>query len=223
MKFTGHERDSATLDYMHARYYTGEWGRFLSVDPAWESADLRRPQSWNRYSYVLNNPVNMVDPDGKWGIIFDLLDGGTPLFEKGYDPEVSDNPPRSQAEFDQRVAAGTAVRTYQTYTKVNPETGEVYTGRTSGPGTPEQNVARRDAGHHKNAEGYDRAQVDRSSTNKDAIRGREQQGIDANGGARSRGGTSGNAIDGISHKNPKKPSYIKKALREFGDFILKVF
>jgi hypothetical protein len=122
----------------------------------------------------------------------------------------------SPDEFKQHQA-----RTFQTYTKTNPQTGEVYTGRTSGTGTPEQNVARRDAAHHKNAEGYDRARVDKSSTNKDAIRGREQQGIDANGGARSRGGTSGNAIDGISHKNPKKPGYIKKAVREFGEFLLK--
>jgi hypothetical protein len=40
-------------------------GRFLSVDPTWESADLKKPQSWNRYAYVLNNPVNLTDPDGK--------------------------------------------------------------------------------------------------------------------------------------------------------------
>jgi len=65
LKYTGHERDTPTLDYMHARYYGTEWGRFLSVDPTWESADLRRPQSWNRYSYVMNNPVNMTDPDGR--------------------------------------------------------------------------------------------------------------------------------------------------------------
>jgi RHS repeat-associated protein len=38
---------------------------FLSFDPTWESADLGRPQSWNRYSYVLNNPVRYTDPDGR--------------------------------------------------------------------------------------------------------------------------------------------------------------
>ena len=74
MKFTGHERDfhgalsvdnSDYLDYMHARYYNPNLGRFLSVDPTWESADLSAPQSWNRYSYVRNNPINNTDPDGR--------------------------------------------------------------------------------------------------------------------------------------------------------------
>ena len=62
-KFTGHERDSQTLDYMHARYYTPVWGRFLSVDPG--GYDPARPQSWNRYSYVTNNPLGRIDPDGR--------------------------------------------------------------------------------------------------------------------------------------------------------------
>ena len=114
MTFTGHERDSESLDYMHARYYAMQWGRFLSVDPTWDSADLGKPQTWNRYTYVTNNPVNLTDPDGKCptciDVVLDLLSGDTGPFEKGYDPAVSDNPPRSQAEFDQRVRDGRAVR-----------------------------------------------------------------------------------------------------------------
>ena len=38
---------------------------FVSVDPTWESADLKTPQSWNRYAYVRNNPINRIDPDGR--------------------------------------------------------------------------------------------------------------------------------------------------------------
>jgi uncharacterized protein RhaS with RHS repeats len=49
--------------YMHARYYSPELGRFLSVDPG--GFDPSRPQSWNRYTYASNNPINRVDPDGK--------------------------------------------------------------------------------------------------------------------------------------------------------------
>ncbi len=68
-KFTGHERDytstpgtSFDLDYMHARHYSPSRHRFLSVDPI--DGGPGRPQSWNRYAYVLNNPVNFVDPFG---------------------------------------------------------------------------------------------------------------------------------------------------------------
>ena len=37
--------------------------RFLSVDPV--SGSPGHPQSWNRYSYVSNNPLAFVDPDGR--------------------------------------------------------------------------------------------------------------------------------------------------------------
>ena len=64
MRFTGHERDAATLDYMHARSYLPMWGRFLSVDPSGRR-DASAPQSWNRYVYAHNNPLLFVDPDGR--------------------------------------------------------------------------------------------------------------------------------------------------------------
>lgn len=65
MGFTGHERDDlddnpltrlSDLDYMHARYYTPERGRFLSPDPAREG--------WNNYAYAHNSPMDLVDPTG---------------------------------------------------------------------------------------------------------------------------------------------------------------
>jgi RHS repeat-associated protein len=73
LKFTGHERDplgvgtTDDLDYMHARYFSAHLGRFMSVDPDPQSVDMARPQSWNKYSYVLGNPLVYVDPRGeKW-------------------------------------------------------------------------------------------------------------------------------------------------------------
>jgi RHS repeat-associated protein len=74
IKFTGHERDLGILgetfedlDYMHARYYSSNLGRFLSVDPVGGTVDSS--QSWNRYSYVRNNPIRAIDPNGE-----DLID-----------------------------------------------------------------------------------------------------------------------------------------------------
>lgn len=38
----------------------------MSPDPGWYlQADVRNPQSWNQYSYVLNNPLINTDPDGR--------------------------------------------------------------------------------------------------------------------------------------------------------------
>jgi RHS repeat-associated protein len=70
LQFTGHERDipasgsGLVLDYMHARYYDGAGGRFLSVDPG-KDWDPKQPQSWNMYAYVRNNPLNRIDPTGR--------------------------------------------------------------------------------------------------------------------------------------------------------------
>jgi len=63
---TQKERDIETgLDYFGARYYGSTQGRFTSVDPLLESAEATMPQSWNRYSYVLNNPLAYTDPSGE--------------------------------------------------------------------------------------------------------------------------------------------------------------
>ena len=65
-QFTSKERDVETgLDYFGARYFAATQGRFTSVDPLLESADPLMPQSWNRYSYVLNNPLAFTDPTGE--------------------------------------------------------------------------------------------------------------------------------------------------------------
>jgi RHS repeat-associated protein len=66
-KFTAKERDAESeLDYFGARFLSSELGRFLSVDPTRLSVSLTNPQSWNLYSYALNNPVVYNDPNGKW-------------------------------------------------------------------------------------------------------------------------------------------------------------
>ena len=102
-------------------------------------------------------------------------------------------------------------KTYQTYTKVHQD-GGVYVGRTSGYDTPAKNLERRDARHQMNKQGFKRANLDKSSTNKNAIRGREQQLIEKYRAE----GKSANKINGISDKNPKKKHYIHSSSRKFG-------
>ena len=65
-RYTGKERDSESgLDYFGARYNASSMGRFTSPDPGWFFASrLENPQTWNQYSYVLNNPLSFTDPDG---------------------------------------------------------------------------------------------------------------------------------------------------------------
>ena len=64
-KFTQKERDNETgLDFFEARYYASMQGRFTSPDPLLASARASLPQSWNRYGYVLNNPLRLIDPNG---------------------------------------------------------------------------------------------------------------------------------------------------------------
>lgn len=63
--YTGYEKDSESgLDFAQARYYNPTHGRFTSVDPMTASATIRNPQTFNRYSYVLNSPYKFVDPLG---------------------------------------------------------------------------------------------------------------------------------------------------------------
>ena len=61
--FTGHEHiEEMGLIHMNGRVYDPELGRFLSADP-----NIQFPhasQSYNRYSYVLNNPLKYTDPSG---------------------------------------------------------------------------------------------------------------------------------------------------------------
>jgi len=64
-QFTQKERDTETgLDYFGARYYSSVQGRFTGADPMMSSGLAVEPQSWNRYSFVSNNPLRYVDDEG---------------------------------------------------------------------------------------------------------------------------------------------------------------
>jgi RHS repeat-associated protein len=76
-RFTSYERDGESgLDYAVNRSYSPTVGRFLQADPYRESGGATSPQSWNRYSYVQNMPVDAVDP---LGLILDTTWGSNEL------------------------------------------------------------------------------------------------------------------------------------------------
>jgi RHS repeat-associated protein len=68
-KFTGKERDSESgLDNFGARYNASSMGRFMTPDPLLNSGRPGSPQTWNRYTYALNNPLKIVDPTGLYNV-----------------------------------------------------------------------------------------------------------------------------------------------------------
>ena len=61
--FTGHEHlDKTGFIHMNGRVYDPVLGRFLSPDPFVQAPG--NSQSWNRYTYTFNNPLNATDPSG---------------------------------------------------------------------------------------------------------------------------------------------------------------
>ncbi len=71
--YTGHEHlQSVVLINMNGRIYDPKLHRFLQPDN--NIQDPFNTQNYNRYSYVLNNPLKYTDPSGEWiGFIAALL------------------------------------------------------------------------------------------------------------------------------------------------------
>ncbi len=64
--FTGQTQDTVQglYDFTFRRYSPTQ-GRWVSPDPSGLAAvDMTNPQTWNRYAYVMNNPLSYVDPLG---------------------------------------------------------------------------------------------------------------------------------------------------------------
>jgi RHS repeat-associated protein len=101
-KFTSKERDIETgLDYFLARYFGSSQGRFTSPDEfeggpdelfvhknkgkqALPYAEVSQPQSLNKYTYVYNNPLRFIDPDGHCGEPSGLKPGGVGICVASY-------------------------------------------------------------------------------------------------------------------------------------------
>lgn len=96
--FTGHEHLQAVgLIHMNGRVYDPKLGRMLSADPFVQAPAFT--QSFNRYSYVFNNPLSFTDPSG-----FQTYEPGDPdgyyddglHLSIGNDDENNDNDPDPQ-------------------------------------------------------------------------------------------------------------------------------
>jgi RHS repeat-associated protein len=81
--FTGQNADTTSSLYDFTfREYSPSQGRWISPDPAGTSAaDPTNPRSWNRYAYVLNNPLIYTDPLG----LFCVWDDGS--YDSNDDPQ----------------------------------------------------------------------------------------------------------------------------------------
>ncbi|MDA8523439.1 RHS repeat-associated core domain-containing protein [Acidovorax sp. NCPPB 4044] len=206
LRYPGQVWDEETgLNYNLHRYYDAGSGRYIQADP------IGLEGGWNRFGYAAGDPLSYSDPNGLQVIPLPL-----PPIPGIANPSADAQ--RTLADRLTRVFRDDDQKTYQTYTRYNPLTGQCYSGRTSGTDTPENNVRNRGYGQPLlTAEGFLPPVLDRSSSNRSAIRGREQQLIELNGGAQSSGGSSRNLINGISPWNPRGVFvYIPAANDEFG-------
>ena len=107
-KFTGKERDAESgLDNFGKRYDSSSMGRFMTPDPlnifALKPSQFRNfivnPQHWNKYAYVLNNPITFTDPLG-------LLEYEAELLRKKIHVHIDDQTPELLGRpLDQSIAS----------------------------------------------------------------------------------------------------------------------
>ena len=71
--FGTYEKDATDLSYAWHRYYSSRMGRFTTPDPCEASIRQAQPNSWNRYAFASNDPINRIDPNG----LYDYADAPT--------------------------------------------------------------------------------------------------------------------------------------------------
>ncbi|MGA7683488.1 MAG: RHS repeat-associated core domain-containing protein [Terriglobales bacterium] len=148
LDFTGQFEDTMNglYDFLY-REYDPVQGRWIRPDPAGAKAVVpRNPQTWNRYAYVLNNPLRYVDPQGWWCV----WDDGT-----GHD----DDPGNGGDSEDKCTEDGGHWDPYDTYTNLVQIDGVVtqldYVGE-------KQTCTTSDCGAGMTLEGFDQTLKDYS-------------------------------------------------------------
>src|SRR5262249_36956535 len=85
LSFTGQNQDTVSGDYDFLFRESSTAARWAPPTPAGLAAvDPTLPQSWNRYAYVLNNPLAFIDPLGLDHCVTTIIgydDDGTPQYK----------------------------------------------------------------------------------------------------------------------------------------------
>lgn len=138
--FAGMEKDVGTgLDHTPFRKYESALGRWTSPDPYPGSMDTGDPQSLNRYAYVRNDPVNMIDPEGLamcsaeysfsqcggWGGIIGGYFGDNYAIHQRYYGGLSAETTAAMMQHEERVNNAMSGNGYRTNAEVNSETFQV--------------------------------------------------------------------------------------------------
>jgi RHS repeat-associated protein len=104
-KYAGMESDDGSgMATTLWRKYDSSSGRWTSPDPYGGSMTIASPQSFNRYSYVSNDPVNMRDPSG----LMTKQPEGDPETVPGPDDPPNEDPPAFETTGRSIIAAAEA-------------------------------------------------------------------------------------------------------------------
>ena len=194
---------------------------------------LADPQQLNSYAYGRNNPVRFKDPKGLYAESgFDIAMLGISFATFANDPSWTNAAgvaldagslalPGIPAVGGLAIRGGkyaddAAEKTYQIYAKTKQGANgadEVYIGRTSGVRSSIQNVAARDANHHRTNQGFGPAQHLITTNSYNAVRGLEQL---AQNFTKSLGQLT-QQIRGVSPSNANLSSYLQAAQQQVGE------
>jgi RHS repeat-associated protein len=240
--FNGKERDAETgLIYYGARYAMPSFARWMSADPL----AMSRPdaintsrEATNLFGFAGGNPVSRFDAVGTQStVVTDERPPSTASLAGAAAGVAIAESEIGVALASTRLLVGATLgavavaaaehgrreeekKQHVTYTLVNPITGQIYVGRTQGDAreSPQRIVENRFLGHHMKEKGFGNPVVDQAAAGPlayMAIRGREQQMIDFFGGVGDP--KVGNAIRGVSQRNPFGYEYHQAASQLFGE------